>query len=94
MTPILPPERVRVLLGTNLTRRQRLIRDVLPATPKPPFVRIANLGPAAKVKLTPKQRAKIREAHNRGEKCELIARRYGISVAYVSMIGTGARRVG
>lgn len=54
--------------------------------------RIDNLGRWSRQKLTPSQRIEIRDAHSRGEKCEAIAQRYGVSVAYVSMIGTGARK--
>lgn len=79
MTPILDPARVRELLGTPPKQEGHR--------------RLDNLGRWVTTKLTPEQRARIREAHERGEKCELIARRYGVSIAYVSMIGTGKRRV-
>jgi hypothetical protein len=54
--------------------------------------RIDNLGRWVQLKLSESDVADIRRRHDAGEKLEGIAVDYGVSKAYVSMIGSGVRK--
>jgi hypothetical protein len=73
----LSPDRVRELLGT----------------PKPVVKhrRIDNLGRYVALKLWPEQREEIRRRRDTGESGLKLAREFGVSQAYVSMVWNGKR---
>jgi hypothetical protein len=79
MTLHLSPDAVRRLTGQ--TRAQ------------PRHRRIDNLGRWVRLKITDEDAAEIRRRVGAGEKLDSIAVDYGVSKAYVSMIGSGIRKV-
>ena len=77
MKPILCPSQVRSLLGVPV---QRQVYD-----------RLANFGGKARRKLTLQAVREIRARWDAGEKLATIAAAYGVSIGWVSLIGTRQR---
>ena len=80
MSTRISPERVRELLGAPNKHYHAKSG------------RLRNLGKHAKSVLSEEDCEDIRNRHDVGEKCESIAKDYGISIPYVSMIGNRLRR--
>lgn len=77
MKPILSPSQVRRLVGVPVQRKA--------------YDRFANFGAKAKRKLTDQAVREIRARWDAGEKLETIAAAYGVSIGWVSLIGTRQR---